>query len=302
MDDSDTWGHGITGFNTSKGLFKIQKISVLEKGPVRGRVRVESAYGNSRMEEDFILYSEENIIEQRIYLDWRKPNAVLKLRYTHQCKDTKIFYEIPYGSIERPISKSEAPGGAWAFIQDESKGLGIINNAKSSYSSDENFLYMTCARSPLYAHHAPPHISSANESKRYLDQGEQEFRVFLITGCKTWQEASMAKRTTDFLQPAVIHVESAHVGDLESKLRTIRVTPSNILLSAIKRSYSGNDSSVILRVVETAGIECEAALEVPELNVSWKSRFRPMELKSYQVMNGKVLEINGLEEPITTPI
>ncbi|MDP4229142.1 MAG: glycoside hydrolase family 38 C-terminal domain-containing protein [Bacteroidota bacterium] len=302
MDESDTWGHGITGFNTSKGLFKIQRISVLEKGPVRGRVRVESAYGNSRMEEDFILYSEENIIEQRIYLDWRKPNAVLKLRYPHQCKYPKTFFEIPYGFIERPISKNEVPGGAWAFVQDDSKGLGIINNAKSSYSSDENFLYLTCARSPLFAHHAPPHISSTTESKRYLDQGEQEFSIRLITGCKTWQDANMARRTTEFLQPVVVHVETAHNGDLESKSHTISVTPSNILVSAIKRSYSDSDSSTIFRVVETAGIGCEATLDVPELNVSWKSRFRPMELKSFRIRDGKVLEVNGLEEQLITPI
>ncbi|MEP7235137.1 MAG: glycoside hydrolase family 38 C-terminal domain-containing protein, partial [Ignavibacteriota bacterium] len=172
-DESDTWGHGINGFTEQKGSFKVTKVTVLERGPVRGRVRVESTYGNSRMEEDFILYEGADHIEQRVFLDWRKTNAVMKLRYAHGCTDPKIFYEIPYSVIERPVSKDEVPGGAWAFVQDDSRGLGIINDAKYSYSSDEKYFYLTCARSPLYAHHEPPHVFSQHEQKRFQDQGEQ---------------------------------------------------------------------------------------------------------------------------------
>lgn len=297
-DDSDTWGHGITGFNESKGLFKIQKITVLEKGPVRGRVRVESSYGNSRLEEDFILYEGADHIEQRIFLDWRKTNSVLKLRYAHGCTNPKVFYEIPYAVIERPVSKNEVPGGSWSFAQDASYGIGIINNAKSSYAADEKFLYMTCVRSPLYAHHAPPHVLSVNEQKRYLDQGEQEFVVKIVPGKKNWQEADMPRRSLEFLQPPVAHLESAHRGNLILSQVQIDVNPSNILVTVIKREFEKIGGSFILRTVESFGLETQAKIGIPMIGIDLETKFRPFEVKSFLVADGKILEINGIEELI----
>lgn len=297
-DDSDTWGHGISGFNESKGHFKVNKIIVLEKGPVRGRVRVESSYGNSRIEEDFILYEGADYIEQRVYVDWRKSNSVLKLRYAHGCTAPKIFYEIPYSVIERPVSKDEVPGNSWAFVQDSSHGIGIINNSKSSYSADEKYFYIICARSPLYAHHAPPHVFSQNEQKRYLDQGEQEFVAKIIFGQKTWQDARMPKRSLEFLQPQIVHLESGHEGILFQNERAFEVDSENILVTVIKRPYEGNDLGIVIRAIETSGIETSTSIRFGQFQGEWKGKFSPFEMKSFIVKDGNILEINGIEELI----
>ncbi len=295
-DDSDTWGHGLTGFNESKGPFKVQKITVLERGPVRGRVRVESTYGNSRMEEDFILYEGADQIEQRVYIDWRKTNSVLKLRYAHGCSDPKVIYEIPYGVIERAVSKDEVPGGSWAFIQDASKGVGIINDAKSSYSSDEKFFYMTSARSPLYAHHAPPHILSTTEQKRYLDQGEQEFVVKIVMGKKNWRAADMPKRAIEFLQPPVVHVESSHQGSMKNNSTSLVISAPNIIVTVMKRQYESD--SIVIRAVETVGDESLVFFNSKALSTSWQSHFSPFEVKSFLITGGKTIEISGIEAVI----
>jgi len=298
QDDSDTWGHGIKGFTAKKGLFKIEKITVLERGPVRGRVRVESSYGNSILEEDFILYENADYIEQRVFLDWRKTSSVLKLRYEHGLRDPKIFYEIPYSVIERPISADEVPGGSWAFLQNQSNGLGIINDSKSSYSSDDKYFYITAARSPLYAHHVPPHIFSENETKRYLDQGEQEFTVRIAFGRKNWQKAEMPRRALEFLQPPVVHIESAHTGILEGTPHGISVNKSNILVTVLKRSHENDKSKIVLRAIETLGLETDCLFDFPYHSANWKSTFLPFEIKSFLINDSKVLEINGIEDNI----
>ncbi len=297
-DESDTWGHGITGFTEQKGSFKVTKISVIERGPVRGRVRVESSYGNSRMEEDFILYEGADHIEQRVYLDWRKTNFVLKLRYEHRCTDPKIFYEIPYSIIERSVSTDEVPGGAWAFVQDEDQGIGIINDAKSSYSSDEKFFYMTCARSPLYAHHAPPHVFSQHEQKRYLDQGEQEFVMKIVLGKKNWRAAEMPRRTLEFLQPSVAHIESSHIGELIQNTLSFDVSATNILVTVIKREYNANGEGIVIRAIESIGDESLVYFNSESLSAKWQAHFRPFEIKSFLVAGNKSIEINGIEDVI----
>jgi len=297
-DESDTWGHGIAGFTNQKGFFKVNKVTIIERGPVRGRVRVESSYGNSRMEEDFILYEGADHIEQRVYLDWRKTNFVLKLRYEHKCTDAKVFYEIPYSVIERPISEDEVPGNSWAFVQDESRGLGIINDAKSSYSSDEKFFYMTCARSPLYAHHAPPHVFLQHEQKRYQDQGEQEFSVKIIFVKKNWRAAEMPRRTLEFLQPVVTHVESSHQGFLKTEKLSFDISATNVLLTVMKRRHNLIGEGIVIRLAETIGDESLVYFSSECLSVNWKAHFNPYEIKTFLVERGKLLEINGIEDSI----
>jgi alpha-mannosidase len=179
-----------------------------------------------------------------------------------------------------------------------SHGLGIINNAKSSYSADENFFYITCARSPLYAHHAPPHVLSGNEQKRYLDQGEQEFVVKIVQGKNNWQKADMPRRSLEFLQPPVAHLESAHSGNLIRSDIKIEVNPSNILVTVIKQEFEKIKGSVILRVVESFGIETAAKIRIPMLNTDLEATFHPFEIKSFSMKNGKILEINGIEDLI----
>jgi alpha-mannosidase len=294
-DQSDTWGHGITGFTEKKGIFKVEKVTVLERGPVRGRVRVESSYGNSRMEEDFILYEGSDYIEQRVFLDWRKTNSVLKLRYAHGCKSPQVFYDIPYSVLERPLGSEEVPGGSWVFMQDEVRGIGIINDAKSSYSSDENFITITVARSPLYAHHAPPHVPIQNETKRYLDQGEQEFIVRILPCQKSWQDAPMPTRALEFLQPPIVHIESGHTGNLQEKTEGFSVDKSNILISVIKRSHDDKSDQIIIRALEVSSLETRASFSFEAISAKWDAVFSPHELKSFLIDDSKILEINGLE-------
>ena len=297
-DESDTWGHDISGFNGQKGYFKVSRITVLERGPVRGRVRVESSYGISHMEEDFILYEGADYIEQRVYLDWRKTNSVMKLRYAHEYTDPKVFFEIPYSVIERPVSSDEVPGGAWAFVQDDSHGLGIINGAKYSYSSDEKYFYITCARSPLFAHHKPPHIFSQNEQKRYQDQGEQEFTVRIVIGKKNWRGADMPRRSLEFLQQPIAHLESMHLGTIAKKPSSIEVSAPNVLVTVIKRQYESDMDEIIVRAVESIGDESLVYFQSNLWSVSWQAHFHPFEVKSFLIAHGNTIEINGIEEPI----
>ncbi|MEI8134735.1 MAG: glycoside hydrolase family 38 C-terminal domain-containing protein [bacterium] len=299
QDDNDTWGHGITGFTQKKGIFKVDEIIVVERAPVRGRVRVSSSYGSSKLVEDFILYAGADFIEQRVFLDWRKTNAVVKLRHPHNMSNPKITYEIPNAVIERPVSSDEVPGGAWVFLQDATKSLGLVNDAKYSYSADEKYFYTTIARSPLYAHHSPPHKVTKFETKRYLDQGEQEFIVNIFPGMKSWTEVNMPQRALELLQPTIVHVESSHSGKLSRSLNMFAVTEPNILITSVKAPHNTSEKSgVIVRAVESLGKACACEFTSEILNLSWKSSFRPFQLRSFFIQGSNVIEINGLEETV----
>ncbi len=57
MDDpSDTWSHNVFNFDHEIGVFRARTVRLVEQGPVRAVIRVESEYGNSHLFQDFTLY------------------------------------------------------------------------------------------------------------------------------------------------------------------------------------------------------------------------------------------------------
>ncbi|HET9136605.1 MAG TPA: glycoside hydrolase family 38 C-terminal domain-containing protein, partial [Candidatus Kapabacteria bacterium] len=207
-DETDTWGHGITGFSKTEGEFKVIEVTHKENNAYRTSIRIRSTYNNSELIEEYRLYSHPKwdfgYIEHHVRLNWQEKRKVCKLRYPHGQSNPKATYEIAYGTIDRPADGNEVPAGTWAYVDG---GLGLISPTKLSYSCDDKYLSLTIARSPLYAHHEPPHKLSDTEEKRYLDQGEQEFTNYIILHDGDWQSARMPHLTAQFSQPLVGHIE-----------------------------------------------------------------------------------------------
>lgn len=297
-DDSDTWGHGISGYSGVEGTFQITKIDVIEEGPIRGRVRVTSTYRNSWMEEDFILYHDQYYIEQRVRLNWQEKHRVVKLQYPHSFDQPEVFYEIPYGVIERPIQREvEYPGQRWIAARDRktNKGLAIITDTKYSYSADSNSLSVTVARSPLYAHHVPPHEIKPRETLQYLDQGIQEFTNWIVPMQEDFSLVTINSLANRLTEPVIAKYESSHDGALPSRKELIRCESNTVKLSVIKQG-SVNKESMILRLVECAGIESNADIVSDCLNLHYECTLHPFEIKTFQVLNGIVTEVNGIEQ------
>jgi alpha-mannosidase len=297
-DASDTWAHGVSSFEEMLQPFEIESVEVIEDGPLRGGLRVESSAYSSRMEEEFFLSADGNHIEARIVLDWREQHKLLKLRYRHGCKSPVARYEIPYASMERPVGPEEWPGQSWVDVSesDGSRGLAIITDSKYSYSVDEKYIYIIAARSPLAAHHVPPHEVHPHERLRYLDQGVQEFRLFLVPHVADWRSANLPKLSEELHNPLIVHAESRHEGDLAKSYSAFELTGEGIQIGAIKKAEEGD--GIILRAVETLGGTPQASFRFASMGVHWDSQFSPFEIKTFLISNGAAMETDLLERPL----
>ena len=52
---ANTWSHGVTRYDGEAGSFRVDRVRLIETGPVQAVIRIESSFGGSRLVEELIL-------------------------------------------------------------------------------------------------------------------------------------------------------------------------------------------------------------------------------------------------------
>jgi len=292
-DLSDTWSHNVFKFKEKIGKFIRTTIKIVEKGPVRGRIRIKSIFKNSTLIQDVILYRELNIIECRVTINWQEKQCVLKLSFPVNVNNPEVTYQIPYGFIKRPPNGDEEPGGTWIDVSDENYGLCLINNAKYSYDVEGSDLRLTVLRSPVYAHHRPK-ILENNIDYQYIDQGEQTFTYILIPHKDGWRKTSSLDWAENLNNPCYPSVEYNHKGKFPKKQSFFKINKENTLVTVLKKAEKTDD--FILRLYETEGKSTQVEIKLFERIC--KIKVGACEIKTLLIPKNKeisIQEVNLLE-------
>lgn len=298
-DPSDTWSHDIKAFSKEIGSFGNASIKVIEKGPLRSIVRVSSTFGASSLTADWVLYAGSRTIESRITLNWNEHLKMVKFSFPVNIESPVATYETPYGFINRTANGDEDPGQRWIDVTGISKGtaygLAVINDAKYGYSIKGNDMRISVIRSAVYAHHNPRILDMKSEHI-WQDQGLHTFRIMLVPHSETWQKNNIVRRAEEFLSPAIVIYQGIHAGSFPKAGSFLSVDNDSIIVSAIKQSEEGDD--LIIRCIESSGIETSATVDFSFINRKWTGNFKPCEIKSLR-LNCKtrdIKEVNLLEE------
>jgi alpha-mannosidase len=302
-DPSDTWSHGVLRFDQLIGAFRATCVRLVEQGPVKSVVRVDSAYGASRMVQDFMLYADLDYVDVRVLVDWREQRKALKLRFPTNLHSPKATYEIPFGYVERPADGEEEPGQRWVDLTGVSRdngevyGLSLANDGKHSFDLRGDELSLTVLRSPIYAHH-DPHQPDPAGLYSFQDQGAQVFCYRLLPHPGGWERAGTVRLAAEMNQPATALLESAHDGPLPGSASHLQIDAPNVVMSALKPAEDGG--AVILRCYETDRVATRARISLPAWNREIEADFGPCEIKTFRIpeVDGEpVTETNLLEHP-----
>lgn len=290
-DPSDTWGHRVRSFDgPGRQEFTVERVRVMEAGPVRAVLRVESTSAASRLVEDYHVVTGTTHVDVRCRLVWAQPNAVIKLRFPTcidtVCNDTPDVtaqWEAAYGCVERPADGAEQP--LHTFVQVTGTvdgvpaGLGVAvdglfaGDVRQSASAGAD-IGLTAARSPLYAWHEPAPASAAGPDGRHLDIGEHEFTVRLIPFTpEPAAPAQLAGRAAvgpvspavtaaaaDLVSEVVVLREGAHPGRVPSCWSYGSVTNGTASLTVLKRAE--DRPGRVVRIAETSGAPTTARLRL----------------------------------------
>ena len=300
-DPSDTWSHGVLRFDREIGRFAARSVSVIEHGPVRAAIRVESAYERSTMVQDFLLAAGSDQVEVRVTVDWHEQFKALKLFFPLNLEATSTTYEVPYSIQERPENGEEEPGQAWIDMTgvipatETAYGLSLLNDSKYSFHSTPGTLALTVLRSPIYAHHEP-YIPEPGGYYSFMDQGIQHFSYVLGPHPGDWRSGGAVRRAAEANQPAIAMLETFHSGTLPQVSSFASVDADAIVLSVLKQAEDGGD--LIVRLYETAGEAANALLSLPAWDRELPLSFAPYEIKTVRIpadSSKEVIEVNLLE-------
>ena len=298
-DPSDTWSHDIKAFTSETGSFGNAAVRILEKGPLRGILRVVSTYGSSTLTADWIVYADSSCPEARITLDWHEHLKMLKFSFPVNAQSPVATYETPYGFIVRQTNGNEDPGQRWIDVTGlnagRTIGLTVINDAKYGYSVNGSDLRISVARSAVYAHHIP-RVLDMTADHLWQDQGIQTFRMLLVPHEGSWQDSGIVRIADEFTAPPVIIYQGIHGGTMPKTRSFLSIDPGNVIVTSIKQAEGSDD--IILRCVELEGKPASAGLNIGFAGVTWKGKFRPGEIKSLRIErgSGKITEVSLLEE------
>jgi len=279
--ENDTWSHGVNVFDKFVGCFTDAKISVKEKGPIRACIRIESFYNKSKLTLDFYLKHDSNEIDVKVVIDWHENFKILKFGFPVDVKTNEITYEIPFGSINRPINSEEEPGLSWVDMSDEQYGLTVANNAKYSYSAKDGEMFVGAARSGIYADHFGIQNNTRDEMVYQYDHGIQEFSMVLIPHKNDLDKGKASKIAQKLNNPLIAINETYHKGVLPEINCGFSLDCENIIVSALK--VSEDDKGYILRTYEANGIECECSFDLKFINKKFCVTYNKYEIKTLYI-------------------
>ena len=295
-DHSDTWGHAIRSFDGAAAEFDCTSVRLVENGPVRATLRVESRFANSRLVEEIVLGAQARYAEVRVALDWREQLRVLKLRYPTSVEADRATFEIPYGHLERPATGTEEPAQAWVDVADERGGLSVVNDGKHGHDVRGGDVGVTAARSPVYAWHHPRVLDDPEGRYEFVDQGPQDFTLRLVPHAGDWREAGTVRIAAELNQPPFPLIESYHPGDLPASGSFADDGGGDVVVTVVKAAEDGG--AVIVRAYESSGRAARATIELPFLERTIAADFGAAEIKTFVVPrdpSAPVAETNLLE-------
>lgn len=319
-DPTDTWGHRVISYAWPGAAMTLDRIVVRETGPLRSRVRVERSWGASSLVEEYLLGHDSREVRVDVTIDWREKAHLLKLRFPVGLDDPAATYEIPYGTIERPVDGAEEPAQSWVdltgTVDGAPAGLTVVATTKhgwdvspaGSAGLETPSIGITAVRSPVYSWH-DPRLLDPEGIYSFQDQGIQRFSVELIPHAGDWRDAQPTRRAAVLGAPVRAQQESFHAGDLPARNSFADDRAGAVMITAIKGSEDVPDATapggaaadVIVRVVETTGRTATASIDLPFVGRTIEGEFRPHQVRTFRVPldpDADIVEVDLLEWPL----
>ena len=261
----DAWNIDADFVKQHWDLMKADEAELVENTPLRAVIRVKHHFQNSTFIQDITMYAGVPRVDVHMQADWHERHILLKVAFPVSVHSDTATFEIPYGTVERPTTRStlaeqaqfEVPALRWADISDATHGFSLLNDSKYGYDAKDNVLRLSLLRSPTWP-------------DPETDQGHHEFTYSLYPHGGTWRDALTVQQGYDLNYPLFAVSTCAHVGLLPGAKSFFGVDEDNVVITAVKKD--ADDNSLILRFYEWAGKKGVVHIHLPRpVTAAWET-------------------------------
>jgi len=225
-------------------------------------------YKTLDISKEVVIFRDIPRIEFITRIDNKYPNIRLRVKFDTGINRNMYFRETQFGVIPEPTDYFTKTGGfkpsgipnfmSWFDTSDGTRGITFMNKGLPAVEISNDSVYITLLRSicGLSADGiAGPLVPTPNalELKPHTFEYAVQFHDW------DWQQAEIYKSAQEFHHPP-LPIQAESKGNLASEFSFLRLSPDNLLLSALKKAEDTNE--VILRFFETAGEATEAEVEL----------------------------------------
>ena len=293
-DPTDTWGHRVVSYAWPGVAMAVGRIRVTDSGPLRGRIRVERRWRSSTLIEEISLGPDDVAVRVDATLDWREPRHLLKLRFPISLADPQATYEIPFGTLSRPVDGAEEPAQSWVdltgVVEGAPAGLTVIITGKHGFDTspgERPSIGVTAVRSPVYSWH-DPQLLDPDGIYSHQDLGTQRFSYELVPHGGDWRTADPIRRARLLIAPVRAMQESSHPGPLPRVASFVDDGAGSVMITAVKGSEDPPEgdptgADLIVRAVETGGQQSHARIALPVVDRVLEADFGPHQIRTFRV-------------------
>jgi len=255
-----------------------RRVEVLESGPLRGRIRIESEVLGCPVRKELSLYDGLPWAELSVTIDWAgEKNREVVLSFPFNVPGGEIAYETPYSHVV--MGRDELPGTyrgrggryvqKWVDVSNKDMGVCVATDCISHILSGTDVCPMLIRTA--YSCGTPNHW--------YHNIGRHSFKFSLLPHFGCWDSGGVFRIGWQHVTPmpvgrmnicapiAPIHGKTF----LPQSYSLCRVSPDNVILTAVKRADDGRDS-YIARLVEISGEGADVSLDFGfRLAGAWKT-------------------------------
>ncbi len=240
---------------------ELDSLRVNQNNPYLASIQAKAKLNQSRITVTYTLRTGEPWLEIAVEAFWMEQGTpetgipALRMQYPTCLDHPKARYEIPFGSIERPLNRGEeVPGLRWACVSghlDDSNvtgGLLLLNDCKYGHSLEESTLRLTLIRSSYSPDPLP-------------ELGRHNMRMALVPYGGELAPSDMVRLGASFNHPLQIIYTDTHKGHLSSEANVlVSSQPDNVIVSNLKMAE--REEAVIVRLYEADGKRATAKLDL----------------------------------------
>lgn len=251
---------------------EVEKVEVLENGPVRSGVRIYKKFMDSTIIQNIYIYEDIPRIDFDTFVDWKEDQVLLKAAFPVDVHADKATYDIQFGNVERPthwntswdLARFEVCAHKWADLSEDGFGVSLLNDCKYGYDIKDGVMRITLLKSGMH-----PNPEADREEHRFI------YSLYPHSG--DWRDGNTVKIGYQLNVPAYAVVEQAHEGLLPSTLSMIGVDCDNVIVETVKKAEDSDE--LVIRLYECYNRRTDVTLTF----------FKPL---------SKVVECNLMEKDI----